>query len=177
MTEPKLARMTIGTLATATGVTPDTLRFYEKQGLLDPPVRADNGYRHYDAAAVARVRFVRAAQALGFTLAEIHDAVPRLRAGRFGRADIETQLHRKLAEIDAHMTQLRAMKKELLATFASLTCEDASQMRPALPASRRTAKDVRARGEARAVSVKKVAKAAKAAKAAAPVRPARASAR
>jgi DNA-binding transcriptional MerR regulator len=165
------AHLTIGALATATGVTPDTLRFYEKAGLVDAPARAENGYRRYDAAAVARVRFVRGAQALGFTLAEIRVAVSRLRAGRFGRADIETQLHRKVAEIDAHMAQLRAMKKELLATFASLTCEDASQMRPALPAKRRTVKDVPAKAP-------RTAKATRAdATPAAGVRPARASAR
>jgi len=137
--------MNIGALATATGVTPDTLRYYEREGLVDAPRRGDNGYRQYGDADVARVRFVRGAQALGFTLAEIRVAVGRLRKGRFCRADIEAQLHRKVAEIDAHMAQLRALKKELLATFASLTCEDPAAMRPALPARRAEAPPSRAK--------------------------------
>jgi DNA-binding transcriptional MerR regulator len=138
-----MAAMNIGSLATATGVTPDTLRFYEKQGLIEPPRRGENGYRDFTEADVARVRFVRSAQSLGFTLAEIRVAVGRLKAGRFGRADIEVQLQRKIGEIDAHMAQLRALKKELLATFGTLTCEDPRDMvfapraRPRAAASRR----------------------------------------
>lgn len=114
--------MNIGKLAAATGVSPDTLRYYEKEGLVDPPQRSASGYRQYDDAHVARVRFVRSAQALGFTLAEIREIVPRLAAGTFGRHEIEARLHAKLAEIDAHMRQLEALKQELQATFALLTC-------------------------------------------------------
>lgn len=114
--------MNIGKLAAATGVSPDTLRYYEKEGLVDPPARAANGYRHYDDTHVARVRFVRSAQALGFALAEIREIVPRLAAGTFGRSEIEARLHIKLAEIDAHICQLQRLKEELQATFALLTC-------------------------------------------------------
>lgn len=114
--------MNIGKLAAATGVSPDTLRYYEKEGLIDPPARAASGYRQYDDAHVARVRFVRSAQALGFSLGEIRGIVPRLAAGTFGRHEIEARLHAKLAEIDAHMRQLEALKQELQATFALLTC-------------------------------------------------------
>lgn len=114
--------MNIGKLAAATGVSPDTLRYYEKEGLIEPPSRSASGYRQYDDAHVARVRFVRSAQALGFTLGEIRGIVPRLAAGTFGRQEIEARLHAKLAEIDAHMQQLQTLKQELQATFALLTC-------------------------------------------------------
>lgn len=114
--------MNIGKLAAATGVSPDTLRYYEKEGLIEAPRRAANGYRHYDEAHVARVRFVRSAQALGFSLAEIREIVPRLAAGTFGRAEIEARLHAKLAEIDAHIRQLEQLRQELQSTFALLTC-------------------------------------------------------
>lgn len=114
--------MNIGKLATATGVSPDTLRYYEKEGLIDPPARGANGYRRYDDTHVARVRFVRSAQALGFSLAEIRGIVPRLAAGTFGRADIEARLHAKLAEIEAHIRQLEQLRQELLGTFRLLTC-------------------------------------------------------
>jgi DNA-binding transcriptional MerR regulator len=114
--------MNIGALAAATGTRPDTLRFYEKEGLIDPPRRAANGYRLYDDGHVARVRFVRSAQALGFSLAEIREIVPRLAAGAFGRAEIEARLQAKLAEIEAHIRQLEQLRQELRDTFSLLTC-------------------------------------------------------
>lgn len=64
-------RFLIGQLARAAGVKADTIRFYEKQGLLPKPIRAANEYRVYDAAALSRLRFIKQAQALGFTLDEI----------------------------------------------------------------------------------------------------------
>lgn len=114
--------MNIGQMAEATGVSADTLRFYEKQGLLDAPARGENGYRSYGEADVGRVRFVRGAQALGFTLAQIKWILPRLAAGQVDRAEIETHLLAKEAEIDAHIKQLRALKKELRQTFSMLDC-------------------------------------------------------
>lgn len=65
--------MRIGTLATATGVSVETLRFYERCGLLAPPIRLSSGYREYPDTAVHVVRFVRHAKALGFTLNDITD--------------------------------------------------------------------------------------------------------
>lgn len=118
--------MNIGKLADATGVSPDTLRYYEKGGLIAPPKRAANGYRHYDESHVSRVRFVRSAQALGFSLAEIREIVPQLDAGTFRRHEIEARLHAKLAEIDAHIRQLEVLRRELQGTFAQLTCAPAA---------------------------------------------------
>lgn len=118
--------MNIGKLADATGVSPDTLRYYEKEGLIAPPKRAGNGYRHYDESHVSRVGFVRSAQALGFSLAEIREIVPQLDAGTFRRHEIEARLHTKLAEIDAHIRQLEHLRRELQGTFAQLTCAPAA---------------------------------------------------
>jgi DNA-binding transcriptional MerR regulator len=115
--------MNIGQLARETGVTPDTLRYYEREGLLVPPARGDNGYRRYGAADAGRVRFVRSAQALGFSLSEIRRILPRLDAGQVGRREIEGHLQAKIAEIDAHMRQLQALKRELVATFEGLRCQ------------------------------------------------------
>lgn len=63
--------MTIGALAEATGASVDTLRFYEKRGLLPRPRRTAGGFRDYDAGAVARMRAILRAKALGFTLEEV----------------------------------------------------------------------------------------------------------
>ncbi|MEO7474382.1 MAG: MerR family transcriptional regulator, partial [Gemmatimonadales bacterium] len=63
----------ISDIAKQAGVNVQTLRFYERRGLLPQPVRLASGYRNYDRAAVRRVRFIKRAQELGFTLAEINE--------------------------------------------------------------------------------------------------------
>jgi len=114
--------MNIGQLAEQAGVSADTLRYYEREGLIEPPVRAANGYRSYREVDAQRVRFVRSAQALGFTLAEIRGILPRLNAGRMDRRAIEAHLQSKIAEIDGHIRQMQAKKRELIATFNALSC-------------------------------------------------------
>jgi DNA-binding transcriptional MerR regulator len=108
--------MNISQLAKAAGVSTDTVRYYEKQGLISAPDRQDNGYH------AGALRFVRGAQALGFSLAEIRTILPELTQGKLGRADIELQLQAKMAQIDTHILQLQTLKKELANTFASLSC-------------------------------------------------------
>ena len=114
--------MNISQLAKAVGVSTDTVRYYEKQGLIDAPQRQANGYRSYTEVHVGLVRFVRGAQALGFSLAEIRAIVPQVAQCTFGRAEIEQQLITKMRQIDAHMAQLKTLKKELTATFDALRC-------------------------------------------------------
>jgi MerR family copper efflux transcriptional regulator len=114
--------MNIGQLAEQTGVSADTLRYYEREGLIEPPARAATGYRSYREADAQRVRFVRSAQALGFTLAEIRGILPQLNAGRMDRRAIEARLQAKIAEIDGHIRQMQARKRELVATFNALSC-------------------------------------------------------
>ena len=65
----------IGELATLTGLTRDALRYYEREGLLDRPARTPGRFRIYTSSAIERVRFIKRAQALGFTLAEIQELV------------------------------------------------------------------------------------------------------
>jgi MerR family copper efflux transcriptional regulator len=114
--------MNISQLAKAADVTTDTLRYYEKQGLISAPQRQENGYRNYTAEHIALVHFVRGAQKLGFSLIEIRAVLSQVNAGTFGRAEIEQHLNAKMAQIDAHMRQLKTLKKELIATFSMLTC-------------------------------------------------------
>lgn len=123
--------MNISQLAKENRISTDTVRYYEKQGLLDAPPRQDNGYRVYTNAHVETVRFVRGAQSLGFTLAEIRAILPQLAAGQFGRTEIEQQLQAKMAQIDSHLRQLQRLKKELTATFASLRCSPTQRVSPA----------------------------------------------
>lgn len=64
-------KLLIGRLAKLSGITPDTVRFYERSGLLPKPARTESGYRVYDDVALRQVRFIRKAQSLGFSLDEI----------------------------------------------------------------------------------------------------------
>ena len=115
--------MNIGKLAQLAKVSPDTLRYYERDDLLDAPTRGANGYRRYTEDDLTRVRFVRSAQALGFSLSQIRSIIPQLKSGQMDRGQVEGHLRTKIAEIDAQMRQLRDLKRELLATFAALKCE------------------------------------------------------
>ena len=114
--------MNISELAKASEVSTDTLRYYEKQGLIAAPLRQQNGYRCYTAEHLGLVRFIRGAQTLGFSLSEIREVIPQLAQGTFGRAEIEAQLALKMTQIDAHIRQLKSLKKELALTFSSLQC-------------------------------------------------------
>lgn len=71
MTQQKPRPLLIGQLAKLAGVKPDSVRFYERSGLLPKPARTAGGYRAYDSVAVNRLRFIKKAQALGFSLDEI----------------------------------------------------------------------------------------------------------
>lgn len=120
--------MNISQLARASQISTDTLRYYEKLGLLPAAARQPNGYRHYGAAELETLRFIRGAQALGFSLKEIAAILPQMAQGQFGRTEIEHKLRDKMAEIDARIGQLQQLKAELAATFASLRCEPQSRL-------------------------------------------------
>lgn len=109
--------MRIGELALATGVSRDTLRFYEKRGLLQSR-RLVNGYRDYPAAAVQWLCYLRSAQGLGFTLAEIEAGMPLMAAPQEAASALRAALCRKLADIDARIAALGALRAELARELA-----------------------------------------------------------
>jgi MerR family transcriptional regulator, copper efflux regulator len=108
--------MRIGELAEATGLSRDTLRYYEKRGLLRAR-RGGNGYRDYPAEAADWLRYIRTAQALGFTLQEIEADLPLLSAAEGDSvavaAALRAALQAKLAEIDRRIDGLQALRGEL----------------------------------------------------------------
>ena len=104
--------MKIGDLADATGLSRDTLRFYEKRGLLAPR-RGANGYRDYPPEAVQWMRYVRTAQSLGFTLAEIEADLPLLDDAEASAPRLRAALQGKLQEIDRRVVGLVALRHEL----------------------------------------------------------------
>jgi MerR family transcriptional regulator, copper efflux regulator len=105
-----VASYTIGQLAEAAGVGVETVRFYERRGLLDPPPRTPSGYRRYGDDDRWRLEFVARAKALGFTLAEIRD----LLAGDERRPDaVLVAARAKLTDVAAQLDELRAVQARL----------------------------------------------------------------
>lgn len=106
--------MTIGELAKHAGVNIQTVRFYERTKLLPAPHRwPDSGYRDYDEDALLRLRFIRSAKDLGFTLKEIHELLDlRILPGE-SCAEMRDLLQAKLKDVDARMKELRRLRRVL----------------------------------------------------------------
>lgn len=103
--------MTIGAVAQAVGIAATTLRFYEREGVLAPSGRTPKGYRLYDDAAVARLEFIRDAQAVGFTLDDIRTLL-NLSAGTSCK-DVKSLIEHRLTEVDEKLANLRRVRKTL----------------------------------------------------------------
>lgn len=105
--------MRIGDLAAAASIPPETVRYYEKRGLLAPPARAANGYRVYDETALNQLHFIRTAQAAGLTLAEIRSVIELRNDGTTPCSHVEALLADKLAEVRDRQRQLAVLETEL----------------------------------------------------------------
>jgi len=114
-------RLTIGKVAKRTGVPIETIRYYERRGLLPEPPRTDAGYRLYDGESVTRLRFIKEAQALGFTLEEIDELLALRVDAQTTCDDVRRRAARKRAEIEEKIRALQAMGAALEEMIAS--CE------------------------------------------------------
>jgi DNA-binding transcriptional MerR regulator len=111
-----------GEVAGAAGVNVETLRYYERRGLLPRPQRSPGGHRLYDDGAVATLRVVKAAQRLGFTLAEVAELIETGR--RRGRTvNLQDRAREKLVEVEARIADLETIRSTLVAAIAA-GCED-----------------------------------------------------
>ncbi|GAB3671426.1 MerR family transcriptional regulator [Salinisphaera aquimarina] len=104
--------MRIGELAQRSGIGVETVRFYEREGLLPEPARGANGYRRYTADSSDRLVFIVRAKRLGFTLAEIRELLT-LQDGQGSRAQVMALAEHKLGEIDARLADLQRMRETL----------------------------------------------------------------
>jgi DNA-binding transcriptional MerR regulator len=102
--------LTIGQVASATGVTAKTIRYYERIGILPPPGRTAAGYRQYDHAGVERLRFVRRARSLGLPLRRLK-ALTRDRAGL--RPELRVLVREQLAAVQHEMAELARLRGQL----------------------------------------------------------------
>jgi DNA-binding transcriptional MerR regulator len=105
--------LTVSALAEQVGLRPHTLRYYERVGLLPEPARTEAGYRLYDEAVADRLRFIKGAQRSGLRLAAIRELLQALDRGRCPCGHTETLLRERLAEIDAELERLHALRAEL----------------------------------------------------------------
>lgn len=103
--------MLIGELAQRTGISRDTIRFYEKMGLISAPQRQlSSGYKEYDDATVERLTLIAQAKALGFTLNEIREEVDVWQSHQLSQAKKIEIMQTKIAQIDAKIQQLGEIK-------------------------------------------------------------------
>jgi MerR family mercuric resistance operon transcriptional regulator len=105
--------MLIGELADAASLPSQTIRFYERKGLLPEPERGANGYRTYDPSMLTRLNFVQTAQAAGLTLAEIASIIDLRDDGTVPCAHVASLIDRKLANVRARIKDLAVLETEL----------------------------------------------------------------
>jgi MerR family mercuric resistance operon transcriptional regulator len=107
--------MTIGELAKKAAVNVQTIRFYEREGLLPDAHRwPDSGYRDFDDDALRRLRFIRSAKQLGFTLREISELLDmRILPGE-SCAEVRQMIGAKLADLDRRMREMRRLRRSLV---------------------------------------------------------------
>ena len=126
-----MARMLIGELARSVDLSPQTIRFYERRGLLPAPRRGTNGYRRYDRTAITRLHFIRAGQAAGLTLDDIASIVDLRDHGTAPCEHVHALLSGKLDDITQRQQELASLATELRRllhrsrTLNPLNCTDA----------------------------------------------------
>ena len=118
--------MRIGTAAEQAGVNIQTLRYYERRGLLPQPPRRASGYREFADDAVRIVRFVKRAQDLGFTLDEVEELLRLRNDKRRDRVRVRSVTGKRVRDIDRRIAQLQAMKKAL--SHLLHCCEEGSTL-------------------------------------------------
>jgi DNA-binding transcriptional MerR regulator len=117
-------QLTVGQLAARTRVRTDTVRYYEREGLLPVPQRTDGEHRRYGPADVDRLLFIRGAQRLGLRLAEIRELLAVRDTGTCPCQPAERLLRRHVTEIDTEIERLAALRAELLGMLAAMPGPD-----------------------------------------------------
>jgi MerR family transcriptional regulator, mercuric resistance operon regulatory protein len=119
--------LSITQLSAQTGFGPDTIRYYERTGLLPAPARTTGDHRRYDHRAVDRLRFIRGAKRLGLRLGDIGDLLTLRDSGTCPCGSASNLLERRLAEVDAEisrLTELRGQLASMLTAIPGPACPD-----------------------------------------------------
>ncbi|MFI7115724.1 MerR family DNA-binding protein [Amycolatopsis sp. NPDC049868] len=116
-----LTALTMSQVTSRAGVRPDTVRYYERIGLLPAPARTTGAHRRYDEDVIDRLRFIRGTQRLGLSLTEIGDLLSVRDTGVCPCEPAETMLERHLAEIEAEMARLGELRAELTSMLSGMS--------------------------------------------------------
>ena len=108
-----MASLRIGELAKRAGIGIETIRFYERKGLLSEPERQASGYRQYDEGVIARLEFILRAKGLGFTLSEIKELLSLRFDPVTTCCDVRRKAEQKIKEIEERIGALRGIKRSL----------------------------------------------------------------
>ena len=112
--------MPIGELAKRAGVTPDTIRYYEREGLLAPPARTPAGYRDYGGAALDDLRFIKKGQTLGLRLTDVREVMAITSGGGLPCDHVRATITARLQEVDEKIGELQALRSTLMEAFTRL---------------------------------------------------------
>lgn len=126
--------MRIGELAAEAGVNLQTIRFYERRGLLREPPRLMSGYRSYSAQAVRTIRFIKRCQALGFSLTEIAELLQVRDRSSVDAVRVRAMAEAKVRDINERIRGLQNMRDELSRLLSRCTCGTGQTACPALEA-------------------------------------------
>jgi Hg(II)-responsive transcriptional regulator len=106
--------LSIGQVARRAGVGVETIRFYEREGLLEEPPRRASGYRQYSEQAVRRIHFIKRAKLLGFSLKEITELLMLRVDGQTSCEEVKQHTEAKIAEVERKLVELQRMRQALL---------------------------------------------------------------
>lgn len=109
-----LKPLTIGQLARAAGINIETVRFYERKGLLPEPPRGKSGYRHFPPDTTGRLKFIKRAQGYGFSLSEIRELLAIRMSSRTPCAEVLKRTEEKITDIEGKIRRLDLMRKSLV---------------------------------------------------------------
>jgi Hg(II)-responsive transcriptional regulator len=136
-----LRPLSIGQVASAAGVNVQTLRYYERVGLMPDPKRSRSGYRMYTDDTVRMVTFVKRAQELGFTLREVKELLKLRTAGLQRRDAVRAAAQAKVEDIDARIADLNAIRAALSSLLTTCACQRTKPECPILEALEKTSQE------------------------------------
>ena len=116
-----MEKMTTSQLAKEASVNLETIRYYERRGLIPKPPRNASGYRQYSLEDIARTKFIKSAQALGFSLKEISEILSLRMEPGTTCGDIKARVEAKIDEVEQKIADLRQMRKALLKLVSKCT--------------------------------------------------------
>jgi MerR family copper efflux transcriptional regulator len=126
--------LSIGQIARLAAVGVQTIRYYEREGLVEEPPRNESGYRQYSPETAVRIRFIRHAKELGFSLKEIKDLLSLRADSAASCADVRERATAKVSDIEAKMQSLARMREVLLRLTATCTGTGPTSQCPILDA-------------------------------------------